>query len=237
MYLPTSTPDRSPNCTSVCPYVCSCTCQHPPQIGVLTLHLFVHMSVHAPVNIHPTVNPRGQGHFSQTAAIVFIFEPKHDKINKMSCAPSEDSDQPGHPPVWSGLSLSAWRTRGSLASHWAQATTLIRVGWSESSLGAQFILLVLSCTGSFRMQIFQIMYSNTERVNYLDLFPVDTTLPSAELFLKHIVNAPINVYPRGGVAGIPWGLDQPKITSPRNLTEHIDTGRIKLIKILEEITA
>ena len=25
-------------------------------------------------------------------------EPRHDKTNKMACAPSEDSDQPGHPP-------------------------------------------------------------------------------------------------------------------------------------------
>ena len=25
-------------------------------------------------------------------------EPQHDKTNKMTCAPSEDSDQPGHPP-------------------------------------------------------------------------------------------------------------------------------------------
>ena len=30
------------------------------------------------------------------------------------CAPSEDSDQPGHP-------LSAWRKLGSLATHWAQS--------------------------------------------------------------------------------------------------------------------
>ena len=27
-----------------------------------------------------------------------ITEPPHDKTNKMICAPSEDSDQPGHPP-------------------------------------------------------------------------------------------------------------------------------------------
>ena len=27
------------------------------------------------------------------------YEPPHDKTNKMACAPSEDSDQPGH-PVW-----------------------------------------------------------------------------------------------------------------------------------------
>ena len=26
-----------------------------------------------------------------------VFEPEHDKTNKMTCAPSEDSDQPGHP--------------------------------------------------------------------------------------------------------------------------------------------
>ena len=26
------------------------------------------------------------------------FEPPHDKTNKMACAPSENSDQPGHPP-------------------------------------------------------------------------------------------------------------------------------------------
>ena len=32
------------------------------------------------------------------------FDPQHDKTNKMTCAPSEDSDQPGH-------------LRGSLASH------------------------------------------------------------------------------------------------------------------------
>ena len=26
------------------------------------------------------------------------IEPRHDKTNKMICVPSEDSDQPGHPP-------------------------------------------------------------------------------------------------------------------------------------------
>ena len=36
--------------------------------------------------------------------MVFVFsgskeyEPPRDKTNKMACAPSEDSDQPGHPP-------------------------------------------------------------------------------------------------------------------------------------------
>ena len=30
--------------------------------------------------------------------IKIINEPPHDKTNKMACAPSEDSDQPGHQP-------------------------------------------------------------------------------------------------------------------------------------------
>ena len=33
----------------------------------------------------------------------FKYEPRHDKTNKMS-VPSEDSDQPGHPPIRCALS-------------------------------------------------------------------------------------------------------------------------------------
>ena len=29
----------------------------------------------------------------------YKYEPQHDKTNKMTCVPSEDSDQPGHPPT------------------------------------------------------------------------------------------------------------------------------------------
>ena len=29
--------------------------------------------------------------------MVHIHEPQHDKINKLTFAPSDDSDQPGHP--------------------------------------------------------------------------------------------------------------------------------------------
>ena len=31
-------------------------------------------------------------------AASITYEPSHDKTNKMACSPSEDSDQPGHPP-------------------------------------------------------------------------------------------------------------------------------------------
>ena len=40
------------------------------------------------------------------------FEPPHDKPNKMTSVPSEDSDQPGHPP--SLISVFAVRSVGSL---------------------------------------------------------------------------------------------------------------------------
>ena len=35
---------------------------------------------------------------SVTSNLHFINESPHDKTNKMTYAPNEDSDQPGHPP-------------------------------------------------------------------------------------------------------------------------------------------
>ena len=35
---------------------------------------------------------------ARNSNITKIFEPAHDKTNRMACAPSEDSDHPGHPP-------------------------------------------------------------------------------------------------------------------------------------------
>ena len=35
---------------------------------------------------------------SLTVRREYLYEPPHDKTNKMAWAPSEDSDQPGHPP-------------------------------------------------------------------------------------------------------------------------------------------
>ena len=40
------------------------------------------------------------------------FEPPHDQTNKMTFAPSEDSDQPGHPP--SLIRVFAVRSMGTL---------------------------------------------------------------------------------------------------------------------------
>ena len=81
----------------------------------------------------------------------YIIEPPHDKTNEMACAPNENSDQPGHPP--SLIRVFAVRMKKPWLPIERTAKTLIRLGgcpgWSESSLGATFILLVLSCRGSY----------------------------------------------------------------------------------------
>ena len=45
------------------------------------------------------------------------FEPPHDKTNKMTFVPSEDSDQSGHPP--SMIRVFAVRSVGSLGPNFA----------------------------------------------------------------------------------------------------------------------
>ena len=68
------------------------------------------------------------------------------------CAPSEDSDQPGHSPrlirVFTVCMNKAWLHSYPMSAQWK----LIRLGgcpgWSKSSLGAHVILLILSWAGS-----------------------------------------------------------------------------------------
>ena len=77
----------------------------------------------------------------------------------MICAPSEDSDQPGHPPslirVFAVHSVGGWGPNVSSC----EQQRLIRLGgcpgWSESSLGAKVILLALSWGGSFHHVIWR----------------------------------------------------------------------------------
>ena len=71
-------------------------------------------------------------------------EPHRDKTNKMACAPSEDSDQPGHPPslirvfavrlkkarILSYPLSAQWR----LWSDWADAQADLSLGWAPISV-------------------------------------------------------------------------------------------------------
>ena len=84
--------------------------------------------------------------------IKLIIEPVHNKTNKMTCAPSKDSDQPGHPPslirVFTVRMKKAWVVSYPLSAQRGLIKLGSCPGWSESLLGAQVILLVLLCTGS-----------------------------------------------------------------------------------------
>ena len=49
--------------------------------------------------------------------LYFIYEPPHDKTNKMVCVPSEHSDQPGHPPILIRVFAVGMKKAWSLAIH------------------------------------------------------------------------------------------------------------------------
>ena len=79
----------------------------------------------------------------------FLIEPPHDKTSKMICAPSKDSDQPGHPPsltrVFAVHMKKHWvlsyplRARQRLGSDWAD-TRLIWVFAGRTSHFVGFVM-------------------------------------------------------------------------------------------------
>ena len=80
-----------------------------------------------------------------------IFEPPHDKTNRMACAPSEYSDQPGHPPslisVFAVHMKKTWVLRyPSSAQRRLITGRMPRLIWVFA--GRTVILLVLSWGGS-----------------------------------------------------------------------------------------
>ena len=85
----------------------------------------------------------------------FPFEPWHDKTNNLSdCAPSEDSDQPGHPPslirVFAVHMMKAWtlsyqlRAQRRLWSDWADAQADLNLRWAHSHF-VGFVMSWLIC--------------------------------------------------------------------------------------------
>ena len=78
---------------------------------------------------------------------IFINEPPHD--NKMTCAPSKDSDQPEQLPslirVFAVCMKKSWVLSYPLRSQQRQWSDWVDAQADQSSLGAQVILLVLSC--------------------------------------------------------------------------------------------
>ena len=71
---------------------------------------------------------------------VHINESQHDKTNKLICAPSEDSDQPGHPPSLISLFPPAF-VAGSFKGHWWGFISRNYVVWPIFFLMNVFIAL------------------------------------------------------------------------------------------------
>ena len=81
------------------------------------------------------------------------FESWHDKTSNVVVCPAKTQISLGIRPVWSESSLCAWGNLGSLATHWAHSEDSDQTGQMPRLIwvfpGRTFILLVLSCCGSF----------------------------------------------------------------------------------------
>ena len=90
---------------------------------------------------------------------MLVYEPPHDKTNNVVVRPAKTQISLGIRPVWSEPTLSAWRTLGSLATHWAhsedsdQTGRMPRLIWVFA--GRTVILLVLLQGGSYSLWLFR----------------------------------------------------------------------------------
>ena len=85
-----------------------------------------------------------------------LYEPRHDKTNKMT-TPSEDSDQPGHPPslirVFAVRMKNDWvlsyplSAQRKLWSDWADVQADLSLRWAHSHF-VGFVLTWLICTNT-----------------------------------------------------------------------------------------
>ena len=115
-----------------------------------------------------------------------VYEPRHDKTNRMSVRPAKTQISLGICPVWSESSLSAWRKLGSLATHWAdsedsdQTGRMPRLIWVFA--GRTLILLVLSCPGSYDKR-----YYNSNLIWYIVSCLVDELTSSDWRFASRVI--------------------------------------------------
>ena len=95
---------------------------------------------------------------------VSLFKPTHDKTNKKMCAPSEDSDQPGHPPslirVFADRMTKAWvlsyllSVQRRLWTNWSDAQVDLSLRWAHSHLiGFVMRRLILNTSNLFEQLV------------------------------------------------------------------------------------
>ena len=99
---------------------------------------------------HSTSEPPRSPNFNILITFILIYLRRlTTKPIKWHVRPAKTQINLGIRPVWSESSLSTWGRLKSLAIIRAHSEASDQTGWSESSLGANVILLVLTWGGSF----------------------------------------------------------------------------------------
>ena len=94
--------------------------------------------------------------------MLFTFEPQHDKTNKMTSAPSKDSDQPGYPPsLIRGVTVHMKKDFVLSYPFSAQRRlwsdfVMPRLIWVYTEQTGHFVLL---CCGSFVVVALSVVYA------------------------------------------------------------------------------
>ena len=114
------------------------------------------------------------------------------------CAPTEDSDQPGHPPILIGLRCPHEESFGPKLPIKPAAKTLFRLGrcpgWSESSLSSHYFCWVLSCCGSFHIfQGIMLVYDITNEPHHdkTCFYHIRTITAQISLHIGAVWSAPL----------------------------------------------
>ena len=76
----------------------------------------------------------------------------------MVCAPSEDSDQPGHPPSLIRVFTVRIKKLGSLATHWAHSKDPLSVIWAFAGHTCHFVGFVMGWLISYFLIFFLIRH-------------------------------------------------------------------------------
>ena len=123
------------------------------------LYRFQCTDFHADVFIYVTGIQEQESHYDYFKVWRWN-EARHDKTNKMTCVPSEDSDQPGHPPSLirvfavhfmgsQGPKLSSCGQR-RLWSDWVDAQADLSLRWMHT----QFVGFVLHTTTNIISEVY-----------------------------------------------------------------------------------
>ena len=122
---------------------------------------------------------------------ITTFERPHVKTNKVACAPSKNSDQPGHQPSLISLHCPAWRKLCSLVTQWVHSEDSDQTGWMPRLIrvfpGRKVILLVLSWGGSYMVAIAMLPIHVRNTLKYLGITSIRTVSNDAKPVRKVLI--------------------------------------------------